>query len=561
MDESSTAPAAEAGAAAPAEETPAVDTDAPVAVAVAADATAEAEAPAPSTGGGTAVPVEDDDDDELFGSSDDDDNGEAAAAPVATAAAADKLDEEDLFGSSGDEDGDGDGGLKMAVDATPAEAAADNDEPGAAATEAVPKSKAKQIFEDSDEELVADEVQEDDVVQEAQEELPDEEVEAVKPMFVQNIGTDLNYVKMPNFLSIQSKPFDAATHEAEYDVETYDDVGRQRVKLKSGATVRWRWATDENGELKKDAHGEKVPETNARMVKWSDGSESLVLGNKVVDIRKKDMTQEHQCLFNFGQADTGMDAVETFDSRMILQLSDASSKNPFHKAILGRAAVNAGKRQKIQMYSSIENPEEALEKRLKEDKEMEKARVMREAKSRRVREGGHSRKMTKSYLEEGYEKGSDNDSVVGEDEDESLDAIKAGYKKKKASRKKKKGKKKAKGGRNSDSEDDAADEEVADDEDNKFIDDADDDVEESADESADDAAEDGDDAADSNGDSEEDVDDAADDGDDADGEGKGSKRSRVVSDSEDDDDDQDAESESAPKKRSKAVISDDEDDE
>ena len=68
------------------------------------------------------------------------------------------------------------------------------------------------------------------------------------------------------------------------------------------------------------------------------------------------------------------------------------------------------------MYSSIENPEEALEKRLKEDKEMEKARVMREAKSRRVREGGHSRKMTKSYLEEGYEKGSDNDSVVGEDE-------------------------------------------------------------------------------------------------------------------------------------------------
>ena len=49
-------------------------------------------------------------------------------------------------------------------------------------------------------------------------------------------------------------------------------------------------------------------------------------------------------------------------------------------------------------------------------------------------------------------------------QDESLDAIKAGYKKKKASRKKKKGKKKAKGGRNSDSEDDAADEEVADDE-------------------------------------------------------------------------------------------------
>ena len=85
-------------------------------------------------------------------------------------------------------------------------------------------------------------------------------------------------VKMPNFLSIQSKPFDAATHEVEYDQEQYDDVGRQRVKLKTGATVRWRWAVDEKGELKRDAHGERVPETNARMVKWSDGTESLVLG-------------------------------------------------------------------------------------------------------------------------------------------------------------------------------------------------------------------------------------------------------------------------------------------
>lgn len=41
------------------------------------------------------------------------------------------------------------------------------------------------------------------------------------------------------------------------------------------------------------------------------------------------MSQEHHCLFNFGQADTGMDAVEMFDSRMILQLSDASSKKSF----------------------------------------------------------------------------------------------------------------------------------------------------------------------------------------------------------------------------------------
>ena len=71
----------------------------------------------------------------------------------------------------------------------------------------------------------------------------------------------------------------------------------------------------------------KVPETNARIVKWSDGSESLVLGDKVVDIRKKDMSQEHQVLFDFGKGETGMDAVETFDSRTFLQ--ELSKTNQF----------------------------------------------------------------------------------------------------------------------------------------------------------------------------------------------------------------------------------------
>lgn len=289
------------------------------------------------------------------------------------------------------------------------------------------------------------------------------------------------------------------------------------------------------------------------------------------------MSQEHHCLFNFGQADTGMDAVEMFDSRMILQLSDASSKNPFHKAILGRAAVNAGKRQKIQMFSSLENPEAALAKRIKEDKEMEKARMMREAKSRRIREGGHSSRMTKNYLEEGMDDG-DDDDVVGEDD--SLDAIKAGYGagagKKKKSRKKKKAK--AKGGRNSDSEDDAENDDVADEEDNAFIDDSDADEDEGEnddgdDDDDDDEDEDEDDAAgnDDNADSDEDDDSEVDEdelaalkaeaGEDVgDGESKSSKRSRVVADSDEDDDEEGDAAQSAPKKRSKAVISDDDDD-
>ena len=102
---------------------------------------------------------------------------------------------------------------------------------------------------------------------------------------------------------------------------------------------------DAEGNQVKDENGEPVPETNARLVKWSDGTESLVLGDKVVDVRKKDMSNEFQALFSFGP--TGLDAVDMFDSRMSLQVpssKEALMQSSFHKDITKRAGINAGKR-------------------------------------------------------------------------------------------------------------------------------------------------------------------------------------------------------------------------
>jgi len=36
-------------------------------------------------------------------------------------------------------------------------------------------------------------------------------------------------------------------------------------------TIRWRYARDEHGQLKYDELGNQVKESNARMVRWSDG--------------------------------------------------------------------------------------------------------------------------------------------------------------------------------------------------------------------------------------------------------------------------------------------------
>lgn len=45
---------------------------------------------------------------------------------------------------------------------------------------------------------------------------------------------------------------------------------------------RWRWAADEAGN--------SVRESNARFVRWSDGSLQLLLGDEVLDVKEIDTT-------------------------------------------------------------------------------------------------------------------------------------------------------------------------------------------------------------------------------------------------------------------------------
>ena len=46
-------------------------------------------------------------------------------------------------------------------------------------------------------------------------------------------GEDLAFVKFPNFMSVDTKPFDSALYEDEgEDDEVLDDEGRARLKLR-----------------------------------------------------------------------------------------------------------------------------------------------------------------------------------------------------------------------------------------------------------------------------------------------------------------------------------------
>lgn len=87
-------------------------------------------------------------------------------------------------------------------------------------------------------------------------------------------------MKLPNFLSVETRPFDPNTYEDEIDEEeTLDEEGRARLKLKVENTIRWRERFNENGVF--------VKESNARFVRWSDGSLSLHLGSEIFNVHKQ----------------------------------------------------------------------------------------------------------------------------------------------------------------------------------------------------------------------------------------------------------------------------------
>lgn len=122
---------------------------------------------------------------------------------------------------------------------------------------------------------------------------------------------DIYLVKMPNFLSVETRPFDPAYYEGELDEdEVFDEEGRTRLKLKVENTIRWRTAKNEKGKT--------VYESNARMVKWSDGSFSLHLGDEIFDVHKMDVTSDYNHLFI--REDRGLQCQTVFRNKLTFRL-------------------------------------------------------------------------------------------------------------------------------------------------------------------------------------------------------------------------------------------------
>ncbi|MCO5591259.1 hypothetical protein L7F22_045240 [Adiantum nelumboides] len=99
----------------------------------------------------------------------------------------------------------------------------------------------------------------------------------------------MHIVRVSNIMGIESKPFDPKTYIEEEEQFITDETGhKQRLRLEDNV-ARWRKVRDRDGNYKY--------ESNARFVKWSDGSMQLLIGNEVLDISIQKAHQDQGHLF------------------------------------------------------------------------------------------------------------------------------------------------------------------------------------------------------------------------------------------------------------------------
>lgn len=165
--------------------------------------------------------------------------------------------------------------------------------------------------------------------------IPETRIDVEIPRIASDLGKDIHFVKLPNFLSVDTRPFDTETYEDEIDEEeTLDEEGRQRLKLKVANTIRWRKYINDQGET--------VQDSNARFVKWSDGSLSLHLGNEIFDVYKQPLQNDHNHLFI--RQGTGLQGQAVFRTKLTFRphSTDSFTHKKMTMSLADRSQKTAG---------------------------------------------------------------------------------------------------------------------------------------------------------------------------------------------------------------------------
>lgn len=154
-----------------------------------------------------------------------------------------------------------------------------------------------------------------------------------------------------------------------------------RIKLKVSNTVRWRQDLDDDGNAMK--------ESNARIVKWSDGSMSLHLGSEIFDVYKQPLQGDHNHLFI--RQGTGLQGQAVFRTKLTFR--PYSTESFTHKKMTMSLADRSQKTSGIKILTQVgHDPDANRYAKLKKEEEQLRAAMRQKAttaKTKRNRESGN----------------------------------------------------------------------------------------------------------------------------------------------------------------------------
>ncbi|KAK9828079.1 hypothetical protein WJX81_001164 [Elliptochloris bilobata] len=172
---------------------------------------------------------------------------------------------------------------------------------------------------------------------------------------------NVKVAKLSNLLCIDSAPYDPATSEPSKEEEYVDEEGKQRVRIRNQNPIRWR--------LRALPDGSTVRESNARFIRWSDGSLQLQIGDEVLDVAEHSVQNDHSFLFiRHSQIIQGQAAILT---KMVFRPASLNAK--FHRRLVEAVEKRHVKAVRVRQVTTMDDPARA-----KADKEREEEARIRE---------------------------------------------------------------------------------------------------------------------------------------------------------------------------------------
>ncbi|KAJ0104584.1 hypothetical protein Patl1_18872 [Pistacia atlantica] len=214
--------------------------------------------------------------------------------------------------------------------------------------------------------------------------------------------TKMNMIKVSNIMGIDSKPFDPKTYVEEDTFVTDESGSKKRIRLENNI-VRWRAVNKPNGSTSY--------ESNARFVRWSDGSLQLLIGNEVLDISVQDAQHDHAHLF-LRHGKGVLQSQGRILKKMRFMPSSLSSNS--HRLLTALVDSRHKKVYKVKNCVTDIDPEREKEEKEKAESQTIRANVLLNRKREKVnRKYTHTvdrrRQLSTGYLEDALEEDDETD--------------------------------------------------------------------------------------------------------------------------------------------------------